>query len=331
MKRMIIVVVIAAVLIGTGGIYLMSKPKNKQVTKEPTTQEETPKVTPVHVTTMYDSYYIPEGVDIVTEATQEDYGAKLQAKYTLEEKANIMKWSTVPSLDYIHGSYYYGERFFDGDYLAKLQVVTQGKQLVHIQFDELAPDNYYMEEYQGISKRFSDYAFQQFKNKRTDYTLVTWVNGITFVEKQMIDENRLSGDFKTLKGSSNTARHGFIPLANEMAESIKQPSDLIYDGYTLEVEPGVYGRLELISKDGKIVDLFYDEIFGEQENIQDASLKPFYRQSKYHSLTYYDINQGQFKQMVDQLKANAIGQSIVELKLDGNAQTVYDKLLEYIK
>ncbi len=322
MKKSMIIGLIA-IMIGACAFVFWPKSSPEKSVDETTLPKSSFKG---QVTTMYDNYYIPEGVDTVTEATAEDYSAKLTAKYTLEEKAQLMKWSTVPSLNYIHGDYYAEEMYFDGNYLAQLKVVVQAGKIVHLQFDELAPSDYYMEAYRNRSKRFSDYAFIQFQNKRTDYTLVTWVNGITFVEKQMIEENRLSGNFKTLKGSSNSARRGFIPLANRMAETIKQPSPLTYDALALEVEPGVYARLEIISENGFVKDLIYDEILGEKETIEDESLKPYFRQSKYHSIGYNLETGDAFKIKADEFKQNAINKQVDQLQFDGHAQVVYDAL-----
>lgn len=54
---------------------------------------------------------------------------------------------------------------------------------------------YYDTRYSGVNKRLSDYPEFQASNTRTDDTLVTVVNGITYVEKQMRDENRVTGNF----------------------------------------------------------------------------------------------------------------------------------------
>lgn len=222
---------------------------------------------------------------------------------TYEEKLDKMFWSTQPPLGLIEGNYYRNERRFDGDYRGIVEVVTDDdSKILHVEFNEFASENYYEPKYAGKSKRLSDYAFFQAQNTRTDETLVTVVNGITFLEKQMREENRVDGAFETVKGSSTSARNGFMPIAAEMADWIRTPYKSYYYGYAEDFGNGIVGRLQVTTEDGKIDTVRYDEYFADKkESISEEKLQPLYRQSKYYSLDYQKISGDNFVAFSDQL------------------------------
>lgn len=105
----------------------------------------------------------------------------------------------------------------------------------------------------------------------------------------MVAENRLDGAFQTAKGQSNSANNGYLPAARALAKEIKEPSKEHYTSLTEDFGEGLSGRLTVITlKDsGKITDLRYDEYFADtEEEIKDAKLKAYSRQSKYFSKDY---------------------------------------------
>lgn len=242
--------------------------------------------------------------DVVTGATQTTFGSTPPAIYTKEEKMKKMFWSNQPPLGLLEGYYYKNEGLFKGNNYGIVEVVTHPKtaDILNVEFTEFASDSYYEPKYAGANKRLSDYAFFQADNTRTDETLVTVVNGITYVEKQMRDENRVTGDFLTVKGSSTSAREGFMPLAEQMKDWIREPYENKYFGFAKELPNGLIGRLQVVTTKDKITDVRYDEYFADQpEKMTDESLKPYYRQSKYYSLDYNKETNQDFIKFVDKL------------------------------
>lgn len=252
--------------------------------------------------------------EVVSGATQTTFGTTPPALYTKEEKADKMFWSNQPPLGLLEGDYYKNEGSFTGGNYGIVEVVMDPKeqQILDVAFTEFASEPYYDQRYSGVNKRLSDYAFFQAANTRTDETLVTVVNGITYVEQQMRSENRLTGDFLTVKGSSTSARDGFMPLAADLSANLKEPSASKYFGYAEELPNGLIGRLEVVLTDQKISEVSYDEYFADsQDKMTDATLKPYFRQSKYYSLTYNEATNNQFQEFADQLvKEIKSGQSL---------------------
>lgn len=202
-------------------------------------------------------------------------------------------WTVQPFMGLLKGDYYRAENWFaphyDGDegYHGILEVVCQGGKILHVEFSEYNSPSYYIQKYQNVSKRRSDYCFFQATKARTAVSGVVLANGISHLEDQMVAQNRLTGDFDLLTGASNSIRRSMLPLAEELAEAIKKPSGVVYYGLAQEVEKGVTGRLQLEYADGRILSSFYDEIFADRpEDIDDEELKPYYRQSKFNSLEY---------------------------------------------
>ena len=254
--------------------------------------------------------------DVVTGATQTTFGSNPPAVYTKEEKEQKMFWSNQPPLGLLEGYYYKNESLFTGNNYGIVEIVTDPKEakILDVEFTEFASDSYYEPKYAGANKKLSDYAFFQASNTRTDETLVTVVNGISFVEQQMRDENRVTGDFLTVKGSSTSAREGFIPLASAMKDWIREPYDSKYFGYAKELDSGLIARLQIVTKDGKIETARYDEYFADQkEKMTDKELQPFYRQSKYYSLDYNQKTNNEFIDFADKLTTEIVKNSSLDI------------------
>lgn len=218
-------------------------------------------------------------------------------------------WTVQPQIGLVKGDYYRAENWFaphfEGDegYHGILEVVQSHRKIQMVEFNEINNPSYYIKMYQGVSKRLSDYGFMQATKARTAVSGVVLVNGLTYIEHQMVEQNRLSGDFELLSGASNSVRRSMLPLAAKIAEQLNRPSEKQYFGYACEVERGVTGRLQVVSRKGKIISCFYDEIFADrQEEIENPELKLYYRQSKYHCLEYISTIGAGFNTIVDLLQ-----------------------------
>lgn len=141
---------------------------------------------------------------------------------------------------------------------------------------------------------------------------------MSYLEWQVLKNQKLDLDYKTLFGSSNSARNGFIPLLRELAEKVKKGTTQKYIGISQPYSNGITTRLEVIYDNGKIIDLRYDEIFADtQEEIKDENLKDFYRQSKYESPEYNKMTNRSFRQFIFTLKNNVLkAQSLTNFPTD---------------
>lgn len=241
--------------------------------------------------------------DVVTGATQTTFGSNPKPLYTYDEKMEKMFWSNQPPLGLMTGNYFSNQGLVDVGNTGIVEIVTDNDgKIVNVEYQEYAPKNYYSTEFAEANKRLSHYAFFQAMNPRTDSTLVTIVNGVTFVEKQMREENRVVGNFDTVKGSSTSAREGVMAIAAELNDVIRKPSEIKYVGYAEKFTDGITGRLQLTIKNGTIDTVRYDEYFADlPEQIQDPTLQKYYRQSKYYSLEYNQETKNDFKHFSDQL------------------------------
>lgn len=230
-------------------------------------------------------------------------------------------WTVQPPMGLVKGDYYRAENWFaphfpgDKGYHGILEVVREDGRIRMVEFNEINNPTYYIKRYQGVSKRLSDYGFLQATKERTAKSGVVLVNGLTHLEAQMVAENRLTGEFDLLTGASNSIKRSMLPLAQEIAERLETPSGQRYYGYAEQVEPGVTGRLQVVLESGKIVSLSYDEIFADrQEDIPDPELKPYYRQSKYHSPDYISTIGAGFNSIFDLLAQQVVRtQSLTDL------------------
>lgn len=274
--------------------------------------------------------------DVVTGATQTTFGSNPKPIYTYEEKLKKMFWSNQPPLGLLEGNYFTNEGYFDVGNKGIVEIVTDdANTIVNVEFNEYGAENYYESKYAGANKRLSDYAFFQAQNPRTDETLVTVVNGITFVEKQMREENRVDGHFNTVKGSSTSAREGLMAIAAELADQIRQSSDTKYIGYAEDFGDGLIGRLQLTVTEGKIDSARYDEYFADHpQAIKSEQLKKYYRQSKYYSLTYNEDTANDFTEFSDRLTKAIVDQQslvITEGEITNHPSFAsYEKLIQHI-
>ena len=232
-------------------------------------------------------------------------------------------WSVQPPGGMICGDYYRAENYFaphfpgDEGYHGILEVVNRAGRLVMVEFNEINATSYYIRRYQGVSKRLSDYSFFQAGKARTAQTGVVLVNGLTHLEKQMLEENRLTGEFDLLTGASNSIRRSMLPLAEQIARRLDQPSGETYYGLAKPLEPGITGRLQVVCGEGRLQRFHYDEIFADrQEEIEDPELKPYYRQSKYDAPDYISTAGIGFNTLVDYLRCAVLERQDL-LDLDG--------------
>jgi len=116
---------------------------------------------------------------------------------------------------------------------------------------------------------------------------------MSYLEWQVLKNQKLDFEYKTLFGSSNSARNGFVPLLKEMSK-------------------------EVIYENGKIVDLKYDEIFADdKKDIKNKTLQEFYRQSKLESIEYNRITNKSFRTFVNTLRREVLrSQSLTEFPTD---------------
>jgi len=274
--------------------------------------------------------------EVVTGATRTTFGSNPKPLYDYEEKLKKMFWSSQPPLGLMEGNYYTNTGYFDVGNQGIVEIITDDSgKIINVEFNEYGAEGYYESKYAGANKRLSDYAFFQAKNPRTDTTLVTMVNGISFVEKQMREQNRIDGNFETVQGSSTSAREGLMTIATELKDTIRQPSATQYIGYAEDLGNGLVGRIQLTIKNGKIETAGYDEYFADQpEQIKDEQLKEFYRQSKYFSIDYNQKTGNDFVKFSDRLTQTIVEKQQLSFEDDLLSQHAsfesYKKLIAHI-
>lgn len=224
-----------------------------------------------------------------------------------------LSWSIQPETGMIKGDYYREEGWFTPhpggpkDFYGVMEVVCRNGKLQMVEFNEFNSPVYYIRKYQNANKRYSGYAFLQASRERTAYTKAVLVNGMTHVEGQMLHENRLTGQFDLLTGASNSIRESMLILAEKISGRLGSQSDGCYYGLARSFGDGITGRLQVITKDGRIISCFYDEIFADSpDEIKDEELKPYYRQSKYYSLDYVSDYPCGFNALFDMWKKHVL-------------------------
>ncbi|WP_394202975.1 FMN-binding protein [Shewanella waksmanii] len=246
-----------------------------------------------------------------------------------------LKWSIQPKLGLISGDYYYQEARFRQGHMGSMAVVTakDNKQEVLLaEFNESGRPNYYTRLYQNVPKRMSEYNFSMGKKKGT-----AWVQSALTMEKLMVEQNKLTFeenpnydpklanklsepnrlkyvDIDIVAGASNSIQQSMIPLTAKIHEQIQtNGSDLLFYQHAEKINDskgkwtGLTSMLRLVvdKQSQQIVKAHYDEIFAdEQKQIADASLKKFYRQSKYDSINYVEPSRIGFNVMVDALNTH---------------------------
>ena len=80
--------------------------------------------------------------------------------------------------------------------------------------------------------------------------------------------------------------------------------------------PTVSGADFARMENGKIIDCRYDEIFADHpDQIEDVSLKPFYRQSKYQSMMFEEPSRIGFNVQMDALNDYVVELSLIHISI----------------
>jgi major membrane immunogen (membrane-anchored lipoprotein) len=213
-----------------------------------------------------------------------------------------LSWDIQPPLGIVKGDYYYAEERFRQGHLGMLEVVKHEDAIVYVEFNEITRPNYYERFYQNVPKRLSEYNFTMGDKKGA-----AWVQSVVAVEQQMIEEQRVTGEFDAISGASNSINQSMVPLAEKLVEEMKEPSDQQYYAIAEKVGGGLTGFVQVILEDGKIQSVRYDEIFANHpDEIEDPALKPFYRQSKYESVRYQEPSRIGFNVQMDALNEKVV-------------------------
>lgn len=241
---------------------------------------------------------------LVSCTKKEDEQAKVDAnaQASVAEKAIDLEWDAQPTLGIIKGDYYKAEERFRQGHLGVLEVVQNDNKIVEVEFNEMTRPNYYKRYYQNVPKRNSEYNFDMGLAKGA-----AWIQSVVKVEKQMIEEQRLTGEFDVVSGASNSIEQAMVPLAEKINAQIGNPDGTKYYAIAEELGGGLTGKLKVLVKDGKIVECRYDEVFANsQDEIEDAELKKYYRLSKYESLQYHEPSRIGFNVQMDELNAKVV-------------------------
>lgn len=213
-----------------------------------------------------------------------------------------LEWDAQPTLGLIKGDYYKVEERFRQGHLGVLEVVKNDGKIVEVEFNEMTRPNYYKRYYQNVPKRNSEYNFDMGAAKGA-----TWIQSVVQVEKQMIDEQRLTGEFDVVSGASNSIEQAMVPLAEKINVELENPSGMKYYAIAEELGGGLTGKLKVIVQDGKIIECRYDEIFANSpDDIEDPALKKYYRVSKYESIEYHEPSRIGFNVQMDELNKKVV-------------------------
>ncbi|MDI9219263.1 MULTISPECIES: FMN-binding protein [Clostridium] len=235
------------------------------------------------------------------EKPEEKADANTQASTTVGQDIDL-EWDAQPTLGLIKGDYYKIEERFRQGHLGILEVVQNDGKIVEVEFNEMTRPNYYKRYYQDVPKRNSEYNFDMGLAKGA-----AWIQSVVQVEKQMIDEQRLTGEFDVVSGASNSIEQAMAPLAEKLSTELSSPSGIKYYAIAEELGGGLTGKLKVIVKDGKILECRYDEIFANsQDEIEDPELKKYYRVSKYESIEYHEPSRIGFNIQMDELNNKVV-------------------------
>lgn len=210
-------------------------------------------------------------------------------------------WTVQPPQGLLTGNYYRIEERFppyyqgvegqfpaDPGHLGIVEVVKQGEEIIFIELNEITAPTYYNHLYQNISKRRSSFPIWQHEKPRMVGTHANITLGLQFVEKQMLEGQRLSGHFDLLASASGSAKK-LIKIAAKLEEQIKEPSTQTLYSYSENFGYGLTGWLKVVIEDDQIVACKYDEVFADEpDDIVHEQLKKYFRQSKYDCPTYED-------------------------------------------
>ncbi|GEK90978.1 FMN-binding protein [Alkalibacterium kapii] len=233
-----------------------------------------------------------ETVDATTEATTE--GAYI--------RNTELEWSAQPELGLVKGDYYSTKERFRQGHEGTFELVQSDNEIVHVQFDEQTRPNYYNRFYQDVPKRLSEYNFDMGDKKGA-----AWIESVVLVEDQMLEEQRVTGDFDVVSGASNSIEQSMLPLAEKIDEMRSQPTSESYYGIAEDLGNGLTAYLKVILDGDTITEVRYDEIFADDpKDIEDPKLKPFYRQSKYESVSYDEPYRIGFNVQMDALNEKVV-------------------------
>lgn len=213
-----------------------------------------------------------------------------------------LEWDAQPTLGLIKGDYYKVEERFRQGHLGILEVVKNDGKIVEVEFNEMTRPNYYKRYYQNVPKRNSEYNFDMGAAKGA-----AWIQSVVQVEKQMIEEQRLTGEFDVVSGASNSIEQAMVPMAEKINAELENPSEMKYYSIAEELGGGLTGKLKVIVQDGKIIECKYDEIFANSpDEIEDPELKKYYRLSKYESIEYHEPSRIGFNVQMDELNKKVV-------------------------
>ncbi|MBV7314639.1 FMN-binding protein [Shewanella sp. NIFS-20-20] len=243
-----------------------------------------------------------------------------------------LEWSIQPQLGVVKGDYFYEEARFRQGHMGSMLVVVDSanpNDVLLAEFQESGRPNYYTRLYQNVPKRMSEYNFSMGKKKGT-----AWVQSALTMEKLMMDKDKLTFDLNPdydpklgnklkeanrlkylemdiVAGASNSIQQSMIPLTAKIHSRIQQgkSDQLFYQQAQKLLDDkgrwtGITAMLRLVvsKQTGQITAAHYDEIFADnKKDIRDASLKAFYRQSKYDSINYVEPSRIGFNVMIDAL------------------------------
>lgn len=235
------------------------------------------------------------------ETVEEKVDTTTQASEGAGEVTDL-EWDAQPTLGLIKGDYYKVEERFRQGHLGILEVVKNDGKIVEVEFNEMTRPNYYKRYYQNVPKRNSEYNFDMGAAKGA-----AWIQSVVQVEKQMIEEQRLTGEFDVVSGASNSIEQAMVPMAEKLNDELQNPSEMKYYSIAEELGGGLTGKLKVIVQDGKIIECKYDEIFANSpDDIEDPELKKYYRVSKYESIEYHEPSRIGFNVQMDELNKKVI-------------------------
>lgn len=226
-------------------------------------------------------------------------------KWDQREEVEWLKYTVQPPLKIITGDYYIKkhEYFSPPQHLdvkegnlagivsphkGRVEVVVNDGEIVFVEFNETAMDKYYSQWFKGADKRRTDYGIWQASKKRTLKHGNVLVDAFMYAEAQIMERQSLEGDFDLLTNASGTMSNMY-PVVNELAKELKEPSTKKFYSVAEDFGYGITGWLKVIIEEGKLISVKYDEIFADHmKDILHPELKRYYKQSKYHSVTYDD-------------------------------------------
>ncbi len=180
---------------------------------------------------------------LVSCTKKEDEQAKVDAntQASVAEKAIDLEWDAQPTLGIIKGDYYKVEERFRQGHLGVLEVVQNDNKIVEVEFNEMTRPNYYKRYYQDVPKRNSEYNFDMGLAKGA-----AWIQSVVKVEKQMIEEQRLTGEFDVVSGASNSIEQAMVPLA-EIAKGAAWIQSVVKVEKQMIEEQRLTGEFDVVS------------------------------------------------------------------------------------